>query len=137
MIQGGDPPGDGSGGPGYTIPAEINHPHTKGALAWARTGDQVNPERRSSGSQFYVTLDNAVPGRGYTVFGQVIEGMDVAEKIAVGDKIQRIDISEATASRHADPGTHGRPKAPVAAEGRPLAKLQVEERSGIYNARPP
>ena len=90
VIQGGDPAGNGSGGPGYTIPAEINHPHTKGALAWARTGDEINPERGSSGSQFYVTLDDTpfLDG-GYSVFGQVIEGMDVAEKIAVGDKIHR------------------------------------------------
>ena len=57
VIQGGDPKGDGGGGPGYTIPAEIKHNHPRGALAWARTGDQVNPERRSSGSQFYITLD--------------------------------------------------------------------------------
>lgn len=65
MVQAGDPssrrpqPGQryGSGGTGYTIPAEINpaqHFHKKGALAAARTGDQVNPERRSSGSQFYI-----------------------------------------------------------------------------------
>lgn len=64
MVQGGDPdskdavPGQqlGAGDPGYTIPAEIrpNHFHTRYALAAARTGDQVNPERASSGSQFYV-----------------------------------------------------------------------------------
>lgn len=70
MVQGGDPdskdavPGQmlGSGDPGYTIPAEIrpNHFHTRYALAAARTGDQVNPERRSSGSQFYVVTGNQV-----------------------------------------------------------------------------
>ena len=65
MVQGGDPesrdaaPGDqlGSGGPGYKIPAEIHYPkyfHKKGALAAARQGDQANPERESSGSQFYI-----------------------------------------------------------------------------------
>jgi len=65
MIQAGDPdsktakPGQqlGSGGPGYQIDAEINYPtrfHKRGALAAARTGDQINPERRSSGSQFYI-----------------------------------------------------------------------------------
>jgi cyclophilin family peptidyl-prolyl cis-trans isomerase len=57
VIQGGDPTGTGSGGPGYTIPAEIGLLHKKGALAWARQGDEVNPERRSSGSQFYITLE--------------------------------------------------------------------------------
>jgi len=137
VIQGGDPAGDGSGGPGYTIPAEINHPHNKGALAWARTGDQINPERNSSGSQFYVTLDKTpfLDG-GYSVFGQVIEGMDVAEKIAVGDKIQKIEISEATASQMPTPAPTAAPNPPVSAEGRPLAKLKLEERSGIYNAAP-
>ncbi|WP_010662048.1 peptidylprolyl isomerase [Marinilabilia salmonicolor] len=65
MIQGGDPESKGaekgarlgSGGPGYTVPAEINFPkrfHKKGALAAARQGDQANPERKSSGSQFYI-----------------------------------------------------------------------------------
>ncbi|WP_289053255.1 peptidylprolyl isomerase [Carboxylicivirga marina] len=65
MIQGGDPeskgaaPGTmlGNGGPGYQVPEEINYPtlfHKKGALAAARTGDNVNPERKSSGSQFYI-----------------------------------------------------------------------------------
>ena len=137
VIQGGDPAGDGQGGPGYTIPAEINHLHTKGALAWARTGDQINPEKNSSGSQFYVTLD-ATPflDGGYSVFGQVIEGMDVAEKIAVGDKIQKIEISEATASLMPTPEPTAAPNPPVAAEGRPLAKLKLEERSGVYNAAP-
>ena len=96
VIQGGDPEGTGAGGPGYTIPAEITgnpHKHVEGALAWARTGDQVNPERRSSGSQFYITLaptpflDNA-----YTVFGKTTGGMDVVKKIARGDKILKVDI---------------------------------------------
>ena len=98
VIQGGDPQGTGSGGPGYTLPAEIKgnpHRHIEGALAWARLGDEMNPERRSSGSQFYITLavtpflDNA-----YTVFGQTISGMEIVKKIAVGDKIQKIEIVE-------------------------------------------
>ncbi len=93
VIQGGDPTATGSGGPGYTTPAEIKRPHPKGALAWARTGDEVNPERRNSGSQFYITLeptpflDNA-----YTVFGQVTEGMDVVESIRQGDVIETIEV---------------------------------------------
>lgn len=73
MIQGGDPESKdaekgarlGSGGPGYTIPAEITFPmhfHKKGALAAARQGDQVNPERESSGSQFYI-----VQGETFTI----------------------------------------------------------------------
>lgn len=95
VIQGGDPDGNGTGGPGYTVPAEIGQKHLKGALAWARTGDQVNPERRSSGSQFYITLD-ATPflDEGYTVFGQTIAGMEVVEQIRKGDKITKVVIEE-------------------------------------------
>jgi len=94
VIQGGDPQGTGTGGPGYTIPAEIGLKHTKGALAWARTGDQVNPERRSSGSQFYITLEPVpfLDGQ-YTVFGQTISGMDVVEKISVGDKMDSVTVT--------------------------------------------
>lgn len=74
MIQGGDPESRdaaadkrlGSGGPGYTIEAEIlpQFFHKKGALSAARTGDGANPERRSSGSQFYVVQGRQVPGGG-------------------------------------------------------------------------
>jgi peptidyl-prolyl cis-trans isomerase B (cyclophilin B) len=82
MIQGGDPSGDGTGGPGYTIKAEIGLPHTKGAIAMARLGDEVNPNRESSGSQFYVTLDDVpfLDGQ-YTVFGYVTKGIEVVDKI--------------------------------------------------------
>ncbi|MBI4411414.1 MAG: peptidylprolyl isomerase [Deltaproteobacteria bacterium] len=93
VIQGGDPAGNGTGGPGYTIPAEIGLPHIKGALAWARTGDQVNPQRRSSGSQFYIMLEaTSFLNGAYTVFGQVKSGMDVAQKIQRGDKINDVEI---------------------------------------------
>jgi len=137
VIQGGDPKGDGGGSPGYTIPAEIKHNHSKGALAWARTSDEVNPERRSSGSQFYVTLaETAFLDGAYTVFGQVIEGMEVAEKIAVGDKIERIDISTAQVSRMPTPTPTPQPKAPMAEEGRPLAMLLAEQREKLYNTAP-
>lgn len=124
MIQGGDPnsrgaaPGKmlGSGGPGYTIPAEFNtqYIHKKGALAAARTGDQVNPKKESSGSQFYIVqgaiqadqnLNMLEDRKGikysdaqrniyktiggtpaldmdYTVFGEIIEGLEIIDKIA-------------------------------------------------------
>jgi cyclophilin family peptidyl-prolyl cis-trans isomerase len=82
MIQGGDPSGNGTGGTGYTVPAEIKRLHTKGAMAMARTGDQVNPERRSSGSQFYICFRPTPQLDGqYTVIGQVVEGMDVLERL--------------------------------------------------------
>ena len=94
VIQGGDPnskdadtTNDGSGGPGYTIPAEIidtgRFKHTYGALGAARTN---NPAKASSGSQFYIVIPKAgTPNLNgnYTVFGTVIKGMDVAEKIVV------------------------------------------------------
>ncbi len=94
MIQGGDPntkttnPSNvGKGGPGYKIEAEIKDglKHDYGAVAAAREGDRVNPERKSSGSQFYIVENKQgtpqLDGK-YTVFGKVITGMDVVEKIA-------------------------------------------------------
>ncbi|MFN3404345.1 MAG: peptidylprolyl isomerase [Cytophagaceae bacterium] len=94
MIQGGDPNSkdedpnnDGHGGPGYTIPAEFvpELKHIKGALAAARMGDAVNPNKESSGSQFYIVQNNEGThflNNNYTVFGQVIKGLDVVDKIA-------------------------------------------------------
>ena len=95
MIQGGDPSsregGDasqiGMGGPGYTIDAEIlgMFKHKKGALAAARMGDAANPKRASSGSQFYIVHnENGTPhlDGAYTVFGQVIQGLEVVDAIA-------------------------------------------------------
>jgi cyclophilin family peptidyl-prolyl cis-trans isomerase len=90
MIQGGDPNSKsadrsthGTGGPGYTVEAEIKRDHARGTVATARLGDQVNPDKRSSGSQFFINVkDNGFLNGGYTVFGNVIAGMDVADKIA-------------------------------------------------------
>ncbi len=135
MVQGGDPYSKdeakkaqaGSGGPGYTLPAEIlpQYFHKKGALAAARLGDQMNPKRESSGSQFYLVqgkpmseteIDRAeaqmkgVLGKDfkfspaareayktvggspwldqqYTIFGEVISGLDVIDKIAAVEKL--------------------------------------------------
>ncbi|MBC8319198.1 MAG: peptidylprolyl isomerase [Bacteroidetes bacterium] len=87
MIQGGHDK-NGKVDPGYTIEAEIlpNHSHKKGVLAAARLGDQANPEKRSSGCQFYIVQNpRGTPhlDGGYTVFGEVIIGLDVVDKIAV------------------------------------------------------
>jgi cyclophilin family peptidyl-prolyl cis-trans isomerase len=89
MIQGGDPnskdddwSNDGIGGPGYTVPAEIKRKNVRGAIATARQADQVNPKKESSGSQFFInTVDNGFLDGQYTVFGEVVSGMDVVDKI--------------------------------------------------------
>ncbi|RNI25829.1 peptidylprolyl isomerase [Rufibacter latericius] len=101
MIQGGDPNtkdedpnNDGAGDPGYTVPAEIlpHHKHIYGALAAARMGDNMNPKRESSGSQFYLVENHeGVPflDNQYTVYGQVIDGLSVIDKIAEQPKDYR------------------------------------------------
>lgn len=90
VVQGGDPltrdnndrDDDGTGGIGERIPAEIGQPHLRGTLGAARTG-QGNPEKLSSGSQFYFCLGRLSQLDGnYTVFGNVIDGMDVVDEIA-------------------------------------------------------
>jgi len=95
VIQGGDPDGTGSGGPGYTVPAEIKEKHLRGSVATARTGDDVNPQRASSGSQFYICLEPQ-PGLDgqYTVFGGVIKGMDAVDKIQKGDHMTKITLAK-------------------------------------------
>jgi cyclophilin family peptidyl-prolyl cis-trans isomerase len=100
VIQGGDPNtrtsnklSYGQGGPGYTLPAEIRKPHLRGSVGMAREGDQINPQRRSNGSQFYVCLQNLPQLDGqYTVFGEVVKGMNVADSISVQPRDER-DLS--------------------------------------------
>ncbi|MGC2303969.1 peptidylprolyl isomerase [Candidatus Binatus sp.] len=95
VIQGGDPDGTGAGGPGYTVPAEIKEKHLRGSLATARQGDEVNPTRASSGSQFYICLQPQ-PGLDgqYTVFGGVIKGMDAVDQIQKGDHMKKITLAK-------------------------------------------
>jgi cyclophilin family peptidyl-prolyl cis-trans isomerase len=82
MIQGGDPTGTGTGGPGYTFEDEFNqHKIVRGALAMANAGPNTN------GSQFFIVTTDAAPwldGK-HTVFGQVTDGMDVVDKIEATD----------------------------------------------------
>jgi cyclophilin family peptidyl-prolyl cis-trans isomerase len=100
MIQGGDPTGTGSGGPGYTFEDEFNdHPVARGALAMANSGPNTN------GSQFFIVTADACPwldGK-HTVFGRVTGGMDVVDTISqvqtdAGDRpreevvIERVDV---------------------------------------------
>ncbi len=90
LVQTGDPYSrrgpnvrTGTGGPGWTIPAEIRLPHKKGSIAAARLDNKINPARVSNGSQFYVTLKPmpALNGQ-YTVFGRVLEGLEHLEEIS-------------------------------------------------------
>jgi cyclophilin family peptidyl-prolyl cis-trans isomerase/HEAT repeat protein len=90
VIQGGDPRGDQNGGPGYQIRDEINlRKYQTGSVGMALSG------KDTGGSQFFIThspqphLDG-----GYTVFGQVVEGMDVVNRIARGDRIEKVEILE-------------------------------------------
>lgn len=88
VIQGGDPRGDGTGGPGWTIPLEISPDlkNERGAVAMARSQD---PD--SAGSQFYILKKDAAGLNGqYAVFGRVIQGMDVVDQIKAGDKMESV-----------------------------------------------
>src|SRR6059058_4556584 len=86
MIQGGDPTGTGTGGPGYTFEDEINdHPVERGALAMANAGPNTN------GSQFFVVTTDAAPwleGK-HTVFGRVTDGMDAVDAISALERDAR------------------------------------------------
>ncbi len=78
MIQGGDPTGSGMGGPGYEIPDEFtkNNRNDRGTISMANAGPNTG------GSQFFINLvDNSHLNRGHPVFGKVVEGMDVVDKI--------------------------------------------------------
>lgn len=92
VIQGGDPSGNGTGGPRYTLDAEFSSlPHVAGTVAMARA---AHPN--SAGSQFYICLGDArFLDKQYTVFGQTVEGQDVAAKIAVGDVMDKVTIEPA------------------------------------------
>lgn len=88
VVQGGCPRGDGNGGPGYTLRCEIGQqPYGRGAVGMALSG------KDTGGSQFFITHAPAphLDG-GYTVFGRVVEGMDVVDRIQPGDAIERIEI---------------------------------------------
>ncbi|MFQ6007898.1 MAG: peptidylprolyl isomerase, partial [Candidatus Zixiibacteriota bacterium] len=90
VVQGGDPRGDGWGGPGYYIRSEYSdEPYRRGTVGMATSG------KDTGGSQFFITLapQPHLEGR-YTVFGQVIEGMEVIDQIVVGDIIETIVIDE-------------------------------------------
>ena len=92
VVQGGCPKGDGTGGPGYTIPAEFNaRKHVRGTVAMARS---QHPD--SAGSQFYICYGPTPHlDRNYTVFGQVTSGMEHVDRIKQGDRMKTVEILEA------------------------------------------
>ena len=88
VIQGGDPTGTGSGGPGYQFQDEaVNRPYKAGTVAMANAGPNTN------GSQFFICLEDQ-PGLppNYTIFGDTVAGMDVVRNIRVGDVMQSVTI---------------------------------------------
>jgi len=89
MAQGGDPDGRGTGGPGYSVKAEFNErKHVRGTLAMARSS---NPD--SAGSQFYICYGEQPHLDGqYTIFGQVVEGMDAVDDIRQGDPMTKVTV---------------------------------------------
>ena len=89
VIQGGDPKGDGTGGPGYNLKAEFNdRPHVRGTVAMARAS---SPD--SAGSQFYICLGDArFLDKQYTVFGQLTDGFEALDAIRRGDKMTKVGI---------------------------------------------
>jgi peptidyl-prolyl cis-trans isomerase B (cyclophilin B) len=95
MIQGGDPTGTGTGGPGYTIADELaggNQYHDRGVLSMANTG-----RPNSGGSQFFICHNRKNTqhlDRKHTVFGKVYEGIEFIDQIRQGDKIVKIVVSE-------------------------------------------
>jgi peptidylprolyl isomerase/peptidyl-prolyl cis-trans isomerase B (cyclophilin B) len=91
VVQGGDPKGDGTGGPGHTVKAEFNaRKHVRGTLAMARS---QHPD--SAGCQFYITYGPQPHLDGnYTVFGQVVAGMEHVDGIKQGDRMRSVTIVE-------------------------------------------
>ncbi|MHA1770933.1 MAG: peptidylprolyl isomerase [Candidatus Thorarchaeota archaeon] len=94
VVQGGDPLGNGTGGPGYAIPCETSgsrQKHVNGALSMAHAG------RDTGGSQFFIVLNEAnckhLDGR-HTVFGRVVEGFDIVQSIRQGDKMLKVEVLE-------------------------------------------
>jgi cyclophilin family peptidyl-prolyl cis-trans isomerase len=91
VIQGGDPEGTGRGGPGYKFADEpVKGEYTLGAVAMANAGPDTN------GSQFFICIDDCRSKlqKLYNLFGYVIDGIDVAQSIQVGDKMKSVTVTE-------------------------------------------
>jgi len=145
MAQSGDPTATGTGGPGYTISDEITHGLTfdrPGLLAMANTGA---PD--SNGSQFFITYAATPWLNGlHTIFGQVIEGMDVLDQLtpsdpesspdSSGDRLITVRIEQVDRSELPTPTPEAEAIVPEPAEGRPLAAIPPAERADLYTGMP-
>ncbi|MFH1252775.1 MAG: peptidylprolyl isomerase [Candidatus Uhrbacteria bacterium] len=91
VIQGGDPLGNGTGGPGYTIEEELNDNYTyqHGTVAMAKTRAP-----HSTGSQFFIMLADVSLDKSYTIFGKVIEGLDIVDQIKIGDVMTEVVVED-------------------------------------------
>jgi cyclophilin family peptidyl-prolyl cis-trans isomerase len=146
MAQGGDLTGTGTGGPGYRFEDEIDFDQLfdeAGYLAMANGGPDTN------GSQFFITFGPLLQlNGGHTIFGKVVEGMDVVLSLTLrdpnadpppqfeGDKLKRVSIDEISESLLPPPGPTPVPMPPVSMEDRPLALLPIEQRENLYNVKP-
>ena len=144
MAQGGDPTGTGTGGPGYQFEDEIIHGvpfNQEGLLAMANGGPDTN------GSQFFITYSAASHLNGlHTIFGKVIEGMDVINALTPrdpaeapdfpGDRLIRVDIEVVEHSQLPTPTPLPEAVIPVSEDGRPLAEILPAERGGLFNRMP-
>lgn len=87
VVQGGDPTGNGTGGPGYQFPDEpVNRAYVKGIVAMANSGPNTN------GSQFFILKKDTPLPPNYTIFGAVISGQEVVDKLTIGDVMQKVVI---------------------------------------------
>jgi len=144
MAQGGDPTGTGSGGPGYRFEDEF-HPDLRfdsaGYLAMANAGPNTN------GSQFFITFGPTDYLTGsHTIFGKVVEGMDVVLSLTlrdpqenpdyVGDLLYTVEIEEIPESLLPPPTPTSIPIVPQLEEGRPLASLDIADREGLFTGKP-
>ncbi|MBI4022940.1 peptidylprolyl isomerase [Candidatus Berkelbacteria bacterium] len=88
VVQGGDPEGDGTGGPGYTFEDEsVTRPYLRGTVAMANRGPDTN------GSQFFIVLEDAALPPQYTIFGEVASGMETVDTLVIGDTMQSVTVS--------------------------------------------
>ncbi|MDA1024659.1 MAG: peptidylprolyl isomerase [bacterium] len=92
VIQGGDPQGTGTGGPGYRFEDELDdaYAYDRGIVAMANAGPDTN------GSQFFIMLADTPLPKAYSIFGRVTEGIDVIDSILIGDKMTKVTIEEKT-----------------------------------------